>query len=417
MYGLLGKTLSHSYSQSIHEHLSPEMSYHLYETDDVETFLQLKSFRGLNVTMPYKKAVIPCLDYLDETAEKTGVVNTIVRKNDQLIGYNTDFLAARTLVKQYFPGHECSVAIVGNGATKASFKSALEDLGYEHIDVFARHPDTGEYPLRDAQGSYHVLVNTTPVGTFPDIEDSLSLDLEAFQNLSLCLDVIYNPLKTSLMLDAETRGIQTKNGLEMLIRQAAASHELFTGKTINESDIESLFRTFYEKLLNIVLIGLPYAGKTHYARKLSRNLDKRFVDIDQRIEAQQNISIEHIFQTKGEAHFRSLERQHTIEVAKRHQQLIATGGGVVLDEQVMRALKQNGIIIFLDLDETLIDPSNLENRPLVKAVEDLKLLKEQRQHLYKHHSDIAIRKDTWEEGVMIRRIEEALYAHIHNQWS
>ncbi len=412
MYGLLGKSLSHSFSKTIHEHFREGMTYHLYETADVKSFLQVKSFRGLNVTHPYKKNVMSSLDELDETAKKTGIVNTVIRENGKLKGYNTDYLALESLIRRHFPRDPTKVAIMGNGATMRSTKCALETCGYAGVDVFARRPQAGEYPLDELEGSYGVLINTTPVGMYPDNEAVLPVDFERLPELTLVFDVVYNPLKTRLLQKAEAAGKRIHNGLEMLVRQAAESQALFFGEILDESDILSALKEFEKRFQNIALIGLPFAGKTHYGLRLAKETEKPFIDIDKTIEKQQGTSVENIFRMKGEKAFRKLEREKVIEIAKGHGQWIAPGGGIVEDEKAMLALKQNGVLVFLDLDESILTAKNLKNRPLIEDMADLKELKHKRQCLYEKYADVTVAKDTWDELTIIGRIKEALDAYF-----
>ncbi len=412
MYGLLGKSLAHSFSKTIHEHLREGLTYHLYETADVQSFLQVKSFRGINVTHPYKKAVMSALDELDETAKRTGIVNTIIRQNGSLKGHNTDYLALDSIIRRHFPRASTKVAIVGNGATMRSAKVALADCGYTEVDIFARRPHAGEYPLEELEGAYGVLINTTPVGMYPDNASVPPVDFGRLTDLTLVFDVIYNPLKTRLLQKAEAAGIRILNGLEMLVRQAAESQALFFGEPLDDLHVAKALAEFEKRFLNIVLIGLPFAGKTHYGLRLAKETSKPFIDIDREIEKQQGTSVENIFRMKGEKSFRGFEKEKVMEIAKRHGQWIAPGGGIVEDEEAMLALKQNGILVFLDLDESILSAKNLKDRPLIEDMSDLKELKRQRQSLYETYADVTVAKDTWKESTIIRRIKEALDAHL-----
>ncbi len=412
MYGLLGRSLSHSFSKTIHEHLKDGLTYHLYETADVRSFLQLKSFRGLNVTHPYKKDVMGLLDGLADTAEKTGIVNTIIQQDGKLIGHNTDYLALVAFICRHFPSGKMKVAIMGNGATMRSTKIALTTCNHTDIDVFARNPQAGEHPLDKLEGSYDILINTTPVGMYPDNEDILPVDWDRLPNLHLVFDVIYNPLKTRLLQKAEAAGITIRNGLEMLVRQAAESQALFFGERHDEKTVMTALKMFERRFQNIVLIGLPFAGKTHYGLRLAKETDKPFIDIDLAIEKQQGTSVENIFRMKGEKTFRKLEKEKVKEIAKGNGQWIAPGGGIVEDEEAMLALKQNGVVVFLDLDENILTAENLKNRPLIEDMADLKELKQKRQHLYEQYADVTVAKDTWHEKTIVGRIKEALDAHL-----
>ncbi|MGM0436092.1 MAG: shikimate kinase [Bacillota bacterium] len=414
MYGLLGKSLKHSLSKAIHERLNPSITYNLYETDDLKAFFRARPFVAINVTNPYKEACMPYLDKLDESAQKIGAVNTIVDKDGVLVGYNTDYDALRAIIASRFPNDKKSlIAIIGNGATQKTLVTALKDEGYRHLRTFARNPETDQYALKDIDhhSDLDVLINATPVGMYPNNEQSFDFSLEAFDALKLVFDLIYNPLKTNLLLEAEQMNIEYINGLSMLLKQAMKAQEFFFDRPLN-IDYSSFLKTLEKDLYNIVFIGLPFSGKSHYGRLFASSMDKPFIDIDQSIERQERSKIATIFKAKGEAYFRQLEAHKVLDIARRHSQVIAPGGGIILSEKAMRALKQNSLIIFLDLDLTLLEESTLENRPLVQDMSDLIALKKNRQSLYERCATLTIRKDTWDETVIKNRIEDAINEYL-----
>jgi len=413
VYGLLGKTLSHSFSKRIHEKIDDE-PYHLYETDDVGSFLTSNSFKGVNVTHPYKQAVMNHLDTLDSTAKKTDAVNTIVKKNHKLIGYNTDYLALRDIIQRRFPKDKnTTIGILGNGATMRSLKHALNDENYRNITIYARNPRKDECPLNQISADVEVLINATPVGMYPNNNERFPFRLQDLRALTFVFDVVYNPFKTRLLMEAEALGAETMNGLELLIRQALLSRALYKDKNDVETKPTSLLRSLYEELSNIVLIGLPYAGKSHYGERLAKTLNKPFVDIDQYIESHHGCTIERLFDTEGEAAFRHLEYKAIQDFGKKHGQIIAPGGGVVLSAEVMMALMQNGVLVFLDLDESLLAEHKMTGRPLANTMQDFKKLKNERQSLYEHYCDIVVDKNTWDENVILGRIKEGLNAYFN----
>ncbi len=414
MYGLLGKSLSHSLSRVIHERLNDSITYNLYETEDLKAFFRARPFKAINVTHPYKEACIPYIDTLDASAEKIGAVNTIVDEDGILVGYNTDYKALRTLIANNFPeAKNKPVGIIGNGATSKTLNMALRDEGYSNLFVFARHPEVQEYPLSQItqHSSLSVLINATPVGMYPNNEESFAFSLRSFENLELVFDLVYNPLKTNLLLEAEARKVRYINGLSMLLRQAIYAQELFFNTPL-EAAYETHFSTLEKDLYNIVFIGLPFSGKSHYGRLMAKSMDKPFIDIDQSIERKERSKIETIFKTKGEPYFRALEVNKVLDIAKRHGQVIAPGGGIVLSDKAMHALKQNSLIIFLDLDLTLLKEKSLENRPLIQDMNDLKALKAKRQTLYESHATLTIHKNTMDETIIARRIKEAINDYL-----
>ena len=411
MYGLLGKTLSHSFSPYIHEKLNPDITYNLYETETVGDFLRALPFKGLNVTIPYKQTVIPYLDNVEEAAENIGSVNTIVNYNGQLTGFNTDYTALRSIIKKRYPkSYNSPITILGNGATMRSVKFALRHENYHNITVCARNPKAGESLLEDIPEDTEIIINTTPVGMYPDVKDSVNVDFSGLKRIRLIHDLIYNPFQTLLMLQGKAHGARTMNGLELLVTQAYHSQKHFgLSPRDNLSEIMTAFR---KEFMNIVFIGLPFSGKSHYGRELAKTYDKVFVDTDTLIEERHAMSTQNIFTYKGEDYFRSVEKDIVMEKAKEFGQILAPGGGVVLNEDAMMALKQNAFIIYLDMDDALLESSDLRGRPLIKSKNDWVRLKKERQSLYRTYADTVIRKDTMDESVIISRIEEALNAYF-----
>ncbi len=410
MYGLLGKDLSHSFSKRIHDRLRPRSDYRLLETEDPGYLLGTLDFQGLNVTNPYKSDLLQYMDQLDEAARETRTLNTIVKEAGRLVGYNTDYLALVDIFKKYT--FEGPLAILGNGSTMRSAKLAAKTVGIDDVAIYARNPEAGERPLADFHGYYQSVVHATPVGTTPELRKMLPVDFTHVHGLKNALDVVYNPLKTRFLQAAEQAGAKVVPGLEMLVRQAVKSHRLFTGDALSEAENQEWLRYWHFQLSNIVLIGLPLSGKTHYAFALADVLGKAPIDVDSEIERRLGASVENIFQTRSEAEFRRLERATMLELAKGHERLIATGGGAILHEQAMQALSQNGLIVLLDLDERIIDAEPFENRPLVKTLDDFRALKEERQVLYQKYADLIVTKDTWDENTMLERLKEAIDAHF-----
>ena len=412
MYGLLGKTLSHSFSSEIHKVLNPSLSYELYETNDIESFIRNVAFEGLNVTNPYKKDMLSLLDELDESSAKTGVVNTVKKEGHQLKGFNTDYLALKTLMNLSFQNRtNQSVGILGNGATMRSVKQALRDLNYQNITVYARHPDPGEHPLSELSDRHEILINATPVGMFPHNHDTMAEEIQNFQHLDIAMDLIYNPLKTNFLLNAQSAGAKVFNGLPLLFLQAAYAQNIWLDRPIPK-DWQSEVDAFESELKNIVLIGLPFSGKSHYGYLLERHMNKKYIDIDRLIEAKANTKIETIFQTMGEEKFRGFEHDITIKKAKQHRQIIATGGGIVQNKTAMQSLKQNGLIVWLDVASNLVEKKKLSNRPLIKTLADWKALKKRRQEAYQDYADIIIEKDTEDEAIILERLKEVLHGYF-----
>jgi shikimate dehydrogenase len=419
MIGLLGKTLKHSMSKIIHESLN-NVPYQLIETSDLDLFFKTTSFKGLNVTIPYKEAVIPYLDHLSDIVIKTQAVNTIVKQNNLLYGYNTDFLAIDDIIKRYFPLDKSSqVIIIGNGATSRSVVEALKKNHYESISIYARTPKRGEFPIEKIHEHIgaNILINTTPVGMYPNSDDVLPIELEQFKDLNLVFDVVYNPYYTNLILQAMRLNIAHIDGLMMLVRQALHSHAKFFNTTFGEYDVERIYKKTLKYLLNITLVGLPFSGKTHYARHLGNRLNKPIIEIDKVIETTAGERISAIFEHHGEAYFRALEEQVSKDASNHFNHIISTGGGVIMNPKIMTALKRNSVILYLDLDEALMEKIHFHSRPHVKSVNDLVQLKDKRHDLYITYSDGVIVKDTLDTKIILESIEVKLDEIIGNQWS
>lgn len=419
MIGLLGKTLKHSLSKIIHESLR-ETPYTLHETDDLDHFFKTTDFKGLNVTIPYKETAIKYMDHVSDIVLKTKALNTIVKVNGLYYGYNTDFLAIDDIIKRYFPiDKTLPILIVGNGATSRSVQEALKKNHFENFFIYARTPKEGEYlidtihELEDAS----IIINTTPVGMYPNNDASLPIELEQFKKLILVFDVVYNPYYTNLILQARRLDIAYIDGLMMLVRQALHSHGKFFNTTFGEHDVERIYKKTLKHLLNITLIGLPFSGKSHYARHLGNRLNKPIIEIDKAIEDSEHKKINQIFESKGEAYFRALEEAISQDAATSFNHIISTGGGVIMNPKIMSALKRNSIILYLDLDEALMDKLHFHSRPHVKNAKDLQLLKEKRHDLYLEYCDATIYKDSLDTKLILESIEVKIDEIISNQWT
>jgi shikimate dehydrogenase len=387
--GLIGEHLGHSYSQRIHETLGG-YPYELIEVapQDLDAWMKNKDFAALNVTIPYKKAVIPYLEELDERARRIGAVNTIVNDHGRLIGKNTDYYGCRFMLEQ--AGIEIQgrkVILLGNGGAAQAVQAVLEDLGAAAIVKVKRNPSpetlTYEEAYRDHSGA-QVIVNTSPVGMFP-AQEGLPVELDRFPQLESVADVIYNPHRTRLIVEAQKRGCRTATGLSMLTAQAAEAIEAFIGKPVAPKSILRMTAELAREKMNLVLIGMPGCGKSTIARKLAEISGRPAVDIDPRIVERIGMPIRDFFAQQGEARFRQIEAEILAEVALQTGQIIATGGGIVKDWENVRRLRQSGKVYFLDrsLDQLETDPS----RPLSSSREALRQLYDQRIDLYRAACD------------------------------
>ncbi len=384
--GLLGRHLTHSYSPQIHSHLG-SYSYDLFPTEpeELDTFLKSDAFHGLNVTVPYKKAVIPYCRELTPIAAKLGAVNTIVRQPDgSLLGHNTDYFGFETMVRRTGLSVSGKKALVlGSGGASNTAVAVLEELG-AHVVVISRSGENNYQNLhRHADAA--LIVNATPVGMYPDT-GLAPLSLSGFPKLEGVLDIIYNPARTALLLEAEGLGLVTANGLEMLVAQAWESAQWFSGHSLDENAISKIYHLLRNQMENIILIGMPGSGKSTVGRLLADKTGKHFVDADEAIAQKAGISIPEIFEKQGEAAFRALETSVLSELGKQSGLVIATGGGCVTRVENYPLLHQNGQIFCLHRD---LNALATEGRPLSQATA-LSELYRVRKPLYDRFADVHV---------------------------
>ena len=387
--GLLGKKLGHSYSPQIHSHLG-DYSYDLFEKtpEELEDFLRHGDFTGLNVTIPYKKDVIPFCDELSDRAQKIGAVNTIVRRPDgTLIGHNTDYFGFQSMVAR--SGLKVvgkKVLVLGSGGASATAVAVLRELGADVV-VISRKGENN-YGNLNKHTDASVIVNATPVGMYPNTGVS-PVELDLFPALEGVLDIVYNPSRTQLLLDAERKGLITENGLWMLVAQAKESAEWFTDRQINDDRIGKIHEILRRQMENIVLVGMPGCGKSTVGGMLAALLHKKFVDIDAEIVKQAGMSIPEIFQKSGEDGFREWETQVLTQIGKESGLVIATGGGAVIRSENYPLVHQNGRIIWL---KRSIHSLPTDDRPLSQK-NRLEEMYAVRKPMYEAFSDCAVVND------------------------
>ena len=387
--GLLGRKLGHSYSPQIHSHLA-SYEYTLFEKEpeELEDFLKNGSFTGLNVTIPYKKNVIPFLDELSPTAKRLGAVNTIVRREDgSLIGHNTDYFGFCSMVgRSGLAVAGKKVLVLGSGGASNTAVAALEEMGAQVV-VISRSGENN-YDNLHLNADAAVIVNTTPVGMYPKTGVS-PISLERFQKLEGVLDVVYNPARTQLLLDAESRGLIAMNGLWMLVAQAKESAEWFAGVQIPDGKIAQIHGLLRAQMENTVLIGMPGCGKTTVGQALATMQGKRFVDADAVLEERVGRKITDIIPTDGEEAFRQMETDTLAELGKQSGLVIATGGGCVTRERNYPLLHQNGTILWLTRE---LDKLPTHGRPLSQTGK-LQQMYAVREPMYRRFADAVISND------------------------
>jgi len=384
--GLLGAKLGHSYSPQIHSHLG-NYTYCLFEksADELESFLKNSDFAGINVTIPYKSSVIPYCDELSPIASRLGAVNVIVRReNKKLIGHNTDYFGFQTMLQRIgLDIRGKKVLVLGTGGASKTAVAVLQDHGAQVITISR----SGErnYSNLHCHSDASVIVNTTPVGMFPNTGVA-PVSLDIFPHLEGVLDVIYNPARTQLLLDAERRGIVAMNGLLMLVAQAKEAAEWFTGKPIDNSKIDEIYALLRKQAENIILIGMPGTGKSTIGKLIAERLGKEFLDTDELIVQKAGCTIPEIFAAQGEVGFRKIETEVLKEIGNLSGKVIATGGGCVTQTENYPLLHQNGMIFSLKRDISLL-PTN--GRPLSQA-KPLEELYSIRRPLYEQFADHCI---------------------------
>ncbi len=385
--GLLGRKLGHSWSVPIHEALGCR-GYRLIELEPEELapFLRRADIGGLNVTIPYKRDVMPLCGEIDPAAADIGSVNTIVRGADGILrGYNTDidgfiYMARRAGIT--LAGKK--VVVLGTGGASLTAQAAARRAGAREIAVISRSgPDN--YGNLHRHADAEVLVNTTPVGMYPG-NGAAAVDLMAFPACRGVLDVVYNPRRTALLLQAEELGIPCCDGLPMLVAQAKRAEEHFTGRAIADSENERILSQLRREMGNIVLIGMPGCGKSTVGRLLSDLTGREAVDIDQQIALRAGCSIPEIFARGGEAEFRALEREETARAGALTGKILLTGGGAVKTPENYGALRQNGRIYHLLRD---LGTLPTDGRPLSQGA-DLGAMWRQREPLYRRFRDVTM---------------------------
>ena len=390
--GLLGEKLGHSFSKEIHEKLG-RYEYELMEVprSGLDAFMTARDFDGINVTIPYKQAVIPYLSGMSERAAAIGAVNTIVNRCGALWGDNTDFGGLEALIRRM--GLDLggkTVLIAGTGGTSRTAAAVAKALGAAQILRMSRSGRDGALTYEaayEAHGGAEILIHTTPAGMYPDVA-GCAVDLERLPKLEGVVDVVYNPLTTRLVRQARARGIPAENGLYMLAAQAVLAAEQFTGAPFPAGTTENIYRALSFAKRSIVLTGMPGSGKSTLGALLAERLDRPLIDTDAEIIKRAEMPITEIFRTKGETAFRDLESAVIRDLSLRGGAVIATGGGAVLRRENVDALKQNGTLVFLD--RPLADLLPTDDRPLADDADKLKKLYAARYPVYTAAADVTV---------------------------
>ncbi len=409
-YGCIGEKLTHSFSKEIHEKIA-DYSYKLKEIkkEDLKDFILSKDFKGINVTIPYKKEVIQYLDVVDDMALKIGAVNTVVNKGGKLYGYNTDFFGLKELILK--SGIEVigkTTLILGSGGTSKTAFYVLKDLGAKEIIKISRRKSDTSITYEEAEKEYankaDIIVNTTPVGMYPNFESS-PVCLEKYKNISGVIDVVYNPLETKLVADARRFGIKAENGLYMLVSQAVYAAGYFKGITPSNEITDKIYNSILKNKQNIVLTGMPGCGKTTVGKILAEITNKEFIDTDDIITKKYDHPSK-LINEKGEKYFRDIETEVIKAFSLLNNKVIATGGGAVLKEENIEYLKLNSVIFFVDRNIDDITPT--DDRPLSKDRELLKKVYNERIDIYNSTCDFKINANS-KANETAEKIKELFY--------
>ena len=410
-FGCIGEHLTHSFSKEVHARIGT-YSYELCEIEKVnlDAFMQKREFRGINVTIPYKKDVIPYLSFISEEAKTIGAVNTIVNRDGLLYGYNTDFAGMKALLfKLGLSLNGKKVLILGTGGTSQTAQAVASHLGAREVICVSRTGRNGAISYKCAMAKHldaEIFINTTPCGMYPRVDET-PIDIADFQHLEGVVDAIYNPLRSNLVLNAQSRGIPAIGGLYMLVAQAVYAAEIFHRKEYPISLIDEIYEAILFEKQNVVLIGMPGCGKSTLGKAFAEVVCKEFLDTDELISKKHKQNPGQIIESQGEEIFRDIESVVIKEVSHLNGCVTATGGGAVLREQNVRAMKRNGMLFFLD--RNLDDLMPTQDRPLSSTKEAIEALYRERYGIYTSVSDERIVVEGGVNDVlenMIKRIKK-----------
>jgi shikimate dehydrogenase len=408
---LIGRGISYSYSPLIHKGFNEEIDYQIVDLSTDEefvNFMKSNEYDSFNVTIPYKDQVQPYLDEIDESAKTIGAVNLVVRRENKLIGYNTDFYG----IKSAFELNGISlkdkvVMILGSGGTYKTAKAVCKKAGVKKLISVSRSSKPGfiTYEHVRYQNDVEIIINCTPVGTYPHIYDK-NIDLRPFSKLEAVLDMIYHPMRTNFIKQAERLHKVALNGLIPLVYQGGKAQEIALGKEIALSTYLKVLRLMRRETSAITLIGMPGSGKSTIGKALANKLGYKFIDTDSLIEKKEGMTIKEIFEKKGEPYFRKKEEEVSRKLVDSKKLVIATGGGMVINPRIMANLSYNSTLVYLYTNDE-IDLYN-GKRPLLKNKEDYYRLLKERKPLYQKYSDISILKGYDEIDEVVERIIEKL---------
>ncbi len=387
-YCLIGEKLGHSYSKTIHEYMGLEYGLEEIDRGNLEIFFKHCDYKGFNVTIPYKREVIPYMEQLDPVAQKAGAVNTVLKIDGKFYGYNTDVGGMKYMISSVGVClKDKTVMILGSGGTSGTARTLCQTEGAKSVTVVSRSGEVNYqncYQLKDTQ----IIINTTPVGMFPNVEQR-PIELNKFPKLEGVFDCIYNPKTTELLDEAKKLGLPCSDGLPMLVEQALLAEDIWLGVKHESEKTKEIVGEIRKNTVNIVLSGMASCGKSTLGKEIANVLGKEYFDSDLEIERLTGKTPSDIISLEGEEAFREIESKVVCELAKKSGVVISLGGGAVLRERNVHALKRNGVICFIRRDLSLLTS---QDRPLSQR-DGIANLYAKRKEIYEKTADFTVEND------------------------
>ena len=409
-FGVLGRTLAHTYSPEIHSLFDSSYSYSVIEREpeELDALFSNGVFKGFNVTIPYKKDACARCDELDDASRTTGSVNTVVFEDGKVKGWNTDYFGfIYMLHRKGISVSGKKVLVLGTGGAASAVFYALDTLGAAEIYKCDLETEINYSNVYDKAGDAQVIVNCTPVGMFPKVDNRL-LDLTKFASLEACADVVYNPSRTRFLQDAEELGLKTCGGLAMLVAQAYKSSRIFAGdiegasalgnpdKSIPseaEEAIEKVIRILENRMKNITIIGMPGSGKSLLARNIAKTTGRTLVDLDLAFAEKFGQTPAEVLSGPGEDVFREMECEIAAEFLPQSGLVISCGGGIVTRDVNKFYVRCNSNVFYLERPLTALTD---KNRP-ISQLHGVEKLYSQRKDKYESWCDYRFYYDRFEE--------------------
>ena len=409
-FGVLGRTLAHTYSPEIHSLFDSSYSYSVIEREpeELDALFSNGVFKGFNVTIPYKKDACARCDELDDASRTTGSVNTVVFEDGKVKGWNTDYFGfIYMLHRKGISVSGKKVLVLGTGGAASAVFYALDTLGAAEIYKCDLETEINYSNVYDRAGDAQVIVNCTPVGMFPKVDNRL-LDLTKFASLEACADVVYNPSRTRFLQDAEELGLKTCGGLAMLVAQAYKSSRIFAGdiegasalgnpdKSIPSEAVEAIekvIRVLENRMKNITIIGMPGSGKSLLARNIAKATGRTLVDLDIAFAEKFGQTPAEVLSGPGEDVFREMECEIAAEFLPQSGLVISCGGGIVTRDVNKFYVRCNSNVFYLERPLTALTD---KNRP-ISQLHGVEKLYSQRKDKYESWCDYRFYYDRFEE--------------------